>query len=253
MRTTIGQRAARILVATGIAAWATSSAGAAEIIVNGGFESGFSGWSRIDALGSDGTFALQTGVASPVNGDPVPAPPQGTQAAMSDAQGPGSHALYQDFVVPADAGAAQLSFALFVGNRADITGFSVPSPPTLDFAIAALNQQARVDLLRGGADPFSVAAGDVVANLFQTLPGDPLVSGYTTYSRDVGALLAGLVGETLRLRFSQTDNAAVFQFGVDAVSLSTGAVVGKVAAPQTTLLLAIGLAALWAARRRSGR
>ena len=66
---------------------------AGEILTNGGFESGFAGWSRADALGSDGTFSIQTGTLSPVNGDPVPAPPGGTRAAMSDGGAPGSHVL----------------------------------------------------------------------------------------------------------------------------------------------------------------
>ena len=74
-------------------------------------------WTRADQLGSDGTFSLQAGTLSPVNGDPVPAPPGGTYAAMTDAQGPGSHVLYQDFVVSASS--ATLSFDLFIGNRAD--------------------------------------------------------------------------------------------------------------------------------------
>src|SRR3954469_10274990 len=90
----------------------------AVVIVNGGFESGFTGWTRADQLGSEGTFFLQTGTASPVNGDPVPAPPDGTFAAMTDAQGPGSHVLYQDFVVPVGVSTATLSFDWFVGNRA---------------------------------------------------------------------------------------------------------------------------------------
>src|SRR5438046_94262 len=69
-------------------------------IINGGFESGFTGWSRADQVGGNGQFLTQTGTASPVNQFPVPAPPQGITAAMTDALGPGSHVLYQDFVVP---------------------------------------------------------------------------------------------------------------------------------------------------------
>src|SRR5437016_4892918 len=78
-------------------------------INNGGFESGFAGWTRADQLGSEGTFALQTGTASPVNGTTVPAPPGGSTAAMTDAQGPGSHVLYQSFTVTAPVPQAVLS------------------------------------------------------------------------------------------------------------------------------------------------
>jgi len=55
-------------------------------------------------VGSEGSFFSQSGSVSPINGDPVP-PPEGTKAAMTDAQGPGSHVLYQDFVAtPGAAG-----------------------------------------------------------------------------------------------------------------------------------------------------
>ena len=133
-------------------------------INNGGFESGFAGWTRANQAGSDGTFALQTGAASPVNGTAVPAPPGGSTAAMTDAQGPGSHVLYQTFMATAPVTQAVLSFDLFIGNRA--AAFSTPS--NLDFATPALNQQARVDILTGGADPFSVSGADLLMNLFQT-------------------------------------------------------------------------------------
>ncbi len=64
------------------------SVDAAPLLTNGGFESGFSGWTTADALGSDGTFSIQSGTASPVNGDAVPAPPGGVNAAMSDGEAP---------------------------------------------------------------------------------------------------------------------------------------------------------------------
>jgi len=47
---------------------------------------------------------------------------------MTDAPGPGSHVLYQDFVATADA--AALGFALFVGNRASLFA----TPASLDFS-----------------------------------------------------------------------------------------------------------------------
>ena len=112
---------------------ATSPAGASTI-VNGGFETGFTSWVRVDQVGSAGTFALQTGLASPVNADPVPAPPSGTRAAMSDGAAPGAHVLYQDFV--ATPGSQTLSFDLFIGNRADrfATPASLDSDPLIDHA-----------------------------------------------------------------------------------------------------------------------
>jgi hypothetical protein len=189
-------------------------------INNGGFESGFAGWTRADQAGSDGTFALQTGAASPVNGTAVPAPPGGSTAAMSDAQGPGSHVLYQTFMVTAPVSQTMLSFDLFIGNRA--AAFSTPN--SLEFATPALNQQARVDILAGGANPFSVSAADVLMNLFQTTTGDALVSGYNHHASDITTLLNSHLNTPLTLRFAETDNVFTFQLGVDNVDIQETAV-----------------------------
>ena len=215
---------------------------ATPIILNGGFESGFTSWTRANQLGSEGSFLLQSGTLSPTNGDAVPPPPGGTFAAMTDAFGPGSHVLYQDFVVP--TGNAILSFSLFIGNRAN----SFFTPATLDFSTPALNQQARVDILRGGTDPFSVAPTDVLLNVYQTHAGDPLISGYSTVNSDLSSLFSANTGQTLRLRFAETDNVFSFQMGVDNVSLESSAV------PElsSVWLFAISLTGL-VAMRRHGR
>jgi hypothetical protein len=214
----------------------------ASFITNGGFESGFSNWTRLDQLGSEGTFALQSGTVSPVNADPVPAPPGALVAAMTDASGPGSHVLYQDFIVPAAVPSAMLLFDLFIGNRAG----TFASPTTLDFSTPTLNQQARVDLLLPSANPFSVAPADVLLNLFQSNAGDPALSGYTLHSVDVTAILNAHVGTPLRLRFAETDNVFTFQMGVDNVDISVSAV------PEPSYLLpALGaLVAIGCLRRR---
>jgi len=231
----------QVLLCVSIVAFSAPAANAIPLILNGGFESGFTSWLRVDQLGSEGTFVLQTGVLSPINGDPVPAPPGGLTAAMTDAGGPGAHILYQDFVVPAEG--ALLTFSLFIGNRAD----RFVTPATLDFSTPALNQQARVDIMRGGTDPFSVAAADVVLNLYQTQVGSALVSGYNNFNFDLTSLFSANVGQTLRLRFAETDNLAPFQFGVDNVSLETGTAVPE---PQSIPLIWTGLLALLAMRRR---
>jgi MYXO-CTERM domain-containing protein len=242
----------RFTIVACVAAATATPAAAASLIVNGGFEAGLTGWTRADQLGSDGTFFVQSGTTSPVSGFTVPAPPQGTQAAMTDSQGPGSHVLYQSIAIAAPVPTATLSFDLFIGNRAtDPFGAPFPfqTPSTLDFATALLNQQARVDILAAGADPFSVALADVLLNVFQTLAADPPVSGYTHFSFDVTGLVNANVGGSLLLRFAEVDNVGPFQFGVDNVSLETGPA-QTVDEPSTAALLATLAAALLVGVRR---
>jgi len=229
---------------------ALSSTAFAGLIANGGFESGFSNWNRADQLGSEGSFALQTGATSPVTGDTVPLPPGAVRAAMTDALGPGSHVLYQDFTVPTAVAGGLLTFQVFIGNRAGT--FFTPSPASLDFSTPALNQQARVDILLAGADPFSVASSDVLLNAFQTAAGNAAVSGYNVVNVDITSLLNAHVGGTLRLRFTEVDNVAPFQMGVDNVDVITSTT-GAVPEPSSWLLTCGALAALGATARRLRR
>ena len=140
---------------------------------------------------------------------------------MTDAMGPGSHVLYQDFVVPT-APSGFVTFSLFIGNGNGSPNFFTPA--TLDFATTALNQQARVDIMLTSANAFSVAAADILQNVYQTPAGAPLVSGYTTFTVDLTALFLARAGQTLRLRFAEVDNVAPFNFGVDNVDVLAGAV-----------------------------
>jgi hypothetical protein len=240
LTTRISGLAATVSVALALN-WLAGSA-AAGLIVNGGFDAGLSDWAAVDQIGSDGTFFLQSGTVSPSASDIVPAPPTGMTAAMSDAQGPGAHVLYQDFVVPPAPGPAELRFDLFVGNRAE--AFFVPDPASLDFSTPALNQQARVDILLAGTDPFSVSAADVLLNVYQTNSGDPLVSGYTTVVANLTSLFALHPGETLRLRFAEVDNVLTFQLGVDNVDILA------VPEPSTCVLASLAFVVLMTMRRR---
>ena len=233
-----------ILLAGGLALPASAS-----LVANGGFESGLASWSRLEQVGSDGTFSIQTGTSSPVNGFPVPPPPGGSSAAMSDSVAPGSRVLYQDFAVPASVPVATISFSLFVQNLAD--GFYVQ--PTLDFDLQVVNQQARVDVLKIGTDEFSVAAGDVLMNLYQTEVGDDLLSGYTPYAIDVTALFQAHAGGTLRLRFAQVDNLNAFNLGVDDVSVTVGTSVVPEASTWIAMPAIVGLVAAGYRRRAARR
>ena len=219
-----------------------SAVTAAPVITNGGFESGFTGWTLSDQAGGDGSFFIQSGAQTPLGGVPVPSPPEGSNAAMTDAGGPGAHVLYQDFV--AMAGTAVLNFELFILND----GGEFESPDSLQFDLTnaigeeTQNQQVRVDiLLASAADPFSVDVSDVLANLYLSQPNDPLVSGYTALSSDLTSLMSAYDGQTLRLRFAATDNLGPLNVGVDNVRFTGRNVVPE---PGSLLLIAGALTAL---------
>ncbi len=220
---------------------------AAGILVNSGFESGFVGWVRADQVGSEGSFMVQTGTTSPVNLVTVPAPPGPIRAAMTDAQGPGSHVLYQDFTVASSVTTANLAFDVFIGNR----GIDFFAPASLDFSTPTLNQQARVDILLASANPFSVAPGDVLLNVFQTHSGDPRVSGYNHITADIGALVNAHLGTALRLRFAEVDNVDMFQMGVDNADIVTASAIGGVPEPSYAGVVAGTILVGTLARRRS--
>jgi hypothetical protein len=79
------------------------------------------------------------------------------------------------------------------------------------------NQQFRADIMMPGSDAFDVGA-QVLANVYQTDPGDPLVSGYSTVTFDLSAY----AGQTIRIRFAEVDNQNFFQAGVDNVAILDG-------------------------------
>jgi hypothetical protein len=207
-RRTAGAAAALAVVLT----LAIPGLSSAATVVNGGFETGsFAGWTVVDQPGGSGSWFVYSGTSSPFVGFPIAAPPEGTFGATTDQGGPGSHVLYQD--VALEAGFSHvLSFDLYYVNQAGV--FATSS--TLDFN-GALNHKYRVDVLRAGADPFSVAAGDVLATVFQTRAGDSLTLAPTRVTFD----LSPFAGTTVRLRFAEVDNQLFFEASVDNVTIQS--------------------------------
>ena len=188
---------------------AISTLSSPNVIVNGSFEDGggsLTGWTVFNQPSGSGDWFVQTGTLSPPAVFTVPAPTNGTYAAMTSQFAPGSHILYQDVLIPAGA---SLSFDVYIGNRAS----AFHTPASLN-RFTVPNQQARVDIMTTTAGIQSVGAG-VLSNVYQTAVGNPLVSGYTS----VTTSLASLAGQTVRLRFSEVDNQLFFQMGIDNVSV----------------------------------
>jgi len=250
----------RCLLASGLLLlWATHHARAGTI-TNGGFEAGggsLAGWTAT-ASGYSAWY-VQSGNVAPVNAFTVPLPPEGTYAAMTDGGGPGAAALLQSFTVPGDALDVTLSFDYYVLNPESAIGtYAIPSPDSLDWTSVAV-QEARVDLLTQAAAPFDVtpvgSGGGLVANLFETQPGDSNGTEdnpfYLSFSADITADVVS--GGAYQLQFAEANNLGSLVFGIDDVQLtvseSRDGDPPPVPEPGTVLLAATGLLILAAWKR----
>jgi hypothetical protein len=230
---------------------AVSSALAAQpLLQNGSFESNggvgsnsFTGWTVQDSVPISGSWIAQKGTVVPFLGFPFPPPPNGAFAAVSAQEGPGTHLLFQDVIIP--TGGATLRCQVFVANST--TDFIVPNPETLD-PFGPPNQHARIDVMDPSAPADDVGAG-VLLNVFITNPGDAgSASNPMTAYQMVTASLDAFAGQTVRLRFAEVDNQLFFQFAVDGCSiLGRGAAVPALG---QSALFALVLALLMLGMRR---
>jgi CubicO group peptidase (beta-lactamase class C family) len=176
------------------------------------FESGgITDWKTVSG-GTGGWFVYTDGkqAPDPAQSDPnapfnVPDPPHGQFAAVTDMSGPGTRVLYRDVELN---GGLMLHMTVFYAGGG---GFS--SPSTLAYDTLEANQQFRIDLVDPSAPIDSVVEGDVLVNVFRTLPGDPQRLQSTEVSVDVSQW----AGQTVRLRLAETDNQGPLRAGVDNV------------------------------------
>jgi len=198
-----------ILAATVPCAWAQN------LITNGNFETGtFAGWTEMNQAGGAGNFYINAPGSNTPFGFPTAANPiGGSFYAVTDTSGPGSHVLYQSFVVPANVHILSLSFQMFTNNQPGV----VFTPPNLNYNLGAgSNEQARVDILNSVASPFDVGAS-VVSNLYDGASTGANPHAYT-------AMTFNLIGVastpgTYYLRFAEADNQGQLNLGIDNVSL----------------------------------
>jgi hypothetical protein len=230
--------------AVSVVALAGASAHANQLITNGGFETGnYAGWTANIEGGSSGSLNVVTYAsgASPISGFPFQQNAAGgTFFSITDQTGPGSYSLTQSFTL-SQSSSVTVSFDMFANDQAgviDDNGRDFNNFP---------DENAEVDILAGGADPFTNNAADIVSVLYgpgaDNLNNNP--NPWTSYSSTLN-LAAG----TYQIRFAETDNQGFFQQGVDNVSVTAGA-----PEPATWALMLTGFAglgsALRAARRRS--
>lgn len=203
-------------------------ASAQNLITNGGFEAGLSGWTVNNA----GTGSVIASNSTNVGGLPTVGAASGSFYAVTQQGGPGTHVFSQDFTT---TGSVNVSFDMFVNDW--------DGGP---FCGAGLNHTGgavecgRVDVLTAGSSAFDTGAG-VISNLY--LGADPVhgtANPYIHYSFDLN-LAAG----SYTLRFGESDNQSNFAVGVDNVE-----VVNNTPEPASLALLGSGLLGIGGAVRR---
>ncbi len=204
---------ALVLLAPGGAAAAT--------VVNGDFEAGnLSGWHVHQATGV-GDWYPYAGTEPPIGGKqltaPVPAPPQGAFAAITDEANPDTVILYQDIDLRAGYDHRLSLFAYYSSQEP----LALPTPDTLSVDDEVLgsqaNQQYRIDVMKPSAPLESVDPADILRTLFRTRPGDPREVPPTRLSADLSAF----AGQTVRLRVAVAAHEETFNGAIDDVAIES--------------------------------
>jgi hypothetical protein len=207
----LSRRLAGIAIAVGLLS-APAAAGAA-IVNNGDFETGnFSGWQVANS--GPGQWVVYTGTSTPDGEIDLPAPPEGTHAAVTEQSNPSRQILYQDIAIPTGGSVNQLSLITYY-----IADASILSPDSLGFPPPPFSEQYRIDVIKPTAPLDSVAPADILATVFRTFAGDPAEIAPTTKTADLSAF----AGQTVRLRLAVVADVNELNAGVDAVSLKSNA------------------------------
>lgn len=200
--------AALVIACTGV----VLAQGSAARVLNGGFEQGnFGHWTVVNQAGGSGSWFVYSGSTSPLSGHPIAAPPNGTFAATTDQNNPGTQVLYRNIRLKSGM-THKLSFFLYYDNFAPT--FSTPN--TLDYTVIP-NQQYRVDVMKPKANPFSVKPKAILATLFRTKVGDPntLAPKLRSFS------LTRFAGKTVRLRFAAVETEDYLLASTDKVKVTS--------------------------------
>jgi hypothetical protein len=209
------QRFVTLLSLASAAVTGTAMAKNPELIRNGDFSSGLANWTVLASDGGVvGSFtAAAVGAVTPRSNDATPANPAGGALyALADQNNKSYQVLAQTFRVPRSTKRVLLSYQMFAHSGAA----TVLNPALFD--IVGANQQARVDLLKGGS---ALMATSGIAKVLYNRGADAVASAtpppFTTYRLNLTRKVKA--GRTYTIRFLAAATEEVMKLGVDNVSV----------------------------------
>lgn len=228
----------------------SSPASAADLILNGGFESGiFGAWNTASRAPAVAYFAIDSNALTDLNGLPTPGPALGSYYVVSDQAAPASFILWQVFNVPADS-SVSISYQIFANSYAPVA----IGAGNLNHSDINPNQHARVDVI-SLADFMSDnyrTSGSII-NLWtggsQITAGDPSTP-WMSMTHDVTGFTGA--GGMFVLRYGVTANQEVFNLGVDGVSIEATSIPESQTAFAAMMVAVCGMLRILQCRSRQG-
>lgn len=188
----------------------TAQAGAATV-VNGDFEAGTSGWTILQDAGGAGSWTTYNGTK--IDDYVVPASHGNTATSFQDYIS--DAVIYQDVALE-PGHSHQLSLNFWVRNLVPLWLDSLPATFDVATAVGEL-QTARIDVIKGSADPLTTNSADILAPIYTPGPSSPTQQDWTPASADLSAF----AGQTVRIRtlFAVTEGSIVL--GIDDFAITS--------------------------------
>jgi hypothetical protein len=206
------------------------NANAVQLINDGGFESGLTGWTTTTSAGSGGNWFADTTTSTPLTGAPTVGPHSGTGYAVTDQVGPGVNAMSQDYTVPVGTTTLTLTFDMFVNDWNSSTGTA----------------NVQVLILAAGGNP--VTGVGTVLTMQDILVTGGVPNPYAAFNLAISGFVPG---DTYTLAFRETDTVANMNVGLDDVALNATTVTPPpVPEPRSVALLLAALAVMGVFTRR---